>query len=341
MYLTAVFLMGCQRNHNNDSFVKTDSIEVHLLPIPSDQKGETIRATGLFTTDDEAVLGFKNGGVITDIYVKEGDQIRKGQVLAKVETPDISARSRQAQLGVDKALRDYERIQKLFEDSIATLEQLQNTRTALDVARQDLVAVKYNEDVSQLRSSVNGKVLAKLASVGQVVGPGTPVLQVNGAGNKPWQLKVGVSDRQWSVIKIGDKAAIRSDALGDREYEAVVSNKSEGIDPRSGTFNVWLEFAPRQEIKLASGVFGEAWIYSHSGSETWEIPFDALIEATGKEGYVYVTNDKRTAKRQKVQIMSFDNEKVYISKGLEDVQSVILSKSPYLKEGSSIIVQGK
>ena len=111
--------------------IQTDTIPVQVTPL--DQNGSQltpIAVSGQFTTDDETQLGFKTGGVIRSILVKEGDRIHAGQLLATLDLTEINTQVSQAQLGLEKAKRDFQRVQNLYRDSVATLEQLQNAPAA-------------------------------------------------------------------------------------------------------------------------------------------------------------------------------------------------------------------
>ena len=90
-------------------------------------------------------------------------------MLATLQLTEINAQVQQAQLGVDKALRDYNRTLNLYHDSVATLEQVQNVKTGLDLARQQLSAVQFNRGYATIRAPKSGFVLKKMADAGQVV----------------------------------------------------------------------------------------------------------------------------------------------------------------------------
>ncbi|MBD1422082.1 efflux RND transporter periplasmic adaptor subunit [Sphingobacterium chuzhouense] len=335
----AVFLSSCGQADRKSAIPDTDTIPVTLMRLHSDGTGASFEATGTFTTDDETLLGFKNGGVIGRIYVREGDPIKAGQLLARVHTDEIEAKASQASLALEKAKRDYERASKLYYDSVSTLEQMQNAKTALDLAQQDIRSVRFNQQYTDIRSTSNGYVLARLAQEGQVVGPGTPVFQVNGANDGNWQLKVGVSDRQWAAVDEGDTARISSDALGERMYPAIVRKKSKGLDPKTGTFSVYLTLADNPPAKIAAGMFGKAYIQPRAVKQaTWSIPYESLLEGDGKEGYVFITDDRKTARKVKVHIASIQADEVLISAGLEEATALIVSGSPYLVDGAPIKV---
>ncbi|WP_316805220.1 efflux RND transporter periplasmic adaptor subunit [Pedobacter nototheniae] len=339
LILAALGFNAC-KNHKaeTDTIGNQDTIPVKIMPLKVEDANHAILSSGQFTTNDETFLSFKNGGIINKIYVKEGDAVSKGQLLASVNQTEISAQVQQVNLSYQKAERDYARASKLFKDSVATLEQMQNAKTALQVAKQQLDAVKFNQNYSEIRATSNGYVLKKLANDGQVVGPGTPVLQINGAKQSKWLLKIGLSDAQWAVLKIGDRATITTDALPQKILQAKVSRKAEGIDPQSGTFGVELTLNDADVKGLAAGLFGKANIIPTKTTSSYSIPYDALLDAGENEGYVFITDDEKTAKKIKVQLGAIQNDKINITSGLENATALIVSGGAYLTEGSKIRV---
>ncbi|MDV7400678.1 hypothetical protein RZS08_55190, partial [Arthrospira platensis SPKY1] len=99
-----------------------------------------------------------------------------------LDLTEIEAQVRQAKEGLDKARRDLQRAQNLYADSIATLEQVQNATTAVEVATQSVEIAEFNRQFSEIRAPFAGKVVAKLLNEGEVTGPGTPVFYLIATG---------------------------------------------------------------------------------------------------------------------------------------------------------------
>lgn len=336
--LLSVFITSC-KNEEKEVASKQDVIPVKTIPLTSNTINQQFTASGQFTTDDETVLSFKTGGVVMKVYVNEGDRVNRGQLLATLNLTEINALVSQAKLGLQKAERDYERANNLYRDSVATLEQLQNAKTALDLAKQQYASAGFNQQYSEIRATTSGFVLRKFVNDGQVVGAGMPILQVNGATNANWSLRAGVSDQQWAALKVGDKATVTSDVAPGKIFEGRVRKKTEGVDMQSGTFVVYVELNDAPRELLASGLFGKATIYPQGQQTAWSIPFDALLDGDAREAWVFVTSDGKTAKKRKVEVSHVDKNAVWISSGLEGVEQLIVSGSAYLNDGSSIVIQ--
>lgn len=334
----AWILQACSDSEgkNTKAIIPADQIPVSIMNLEKKNIQSEIHVSGQFTTDDETNLSFKTGGIIDRILVKEGDAIQKGQVLARLNLTEINVQVSQARLGFEKATRDYERVSNLYRDSVATLEQFQNAKTGLDVATEQYEAAKFNRAYSEIRALSNGFVLRKMASEGQVIQPGTAVFQTNGARKGKWILKVGVSDKQWSTISVNNKATIYNEAQAGQSLTAYVSRKSEGTDPFTGLFSVELTLTGKSPASIAAGMFGKAVITPTQSVNVWAIPYDALLDGDAASGYVFITDDLKTAKKAKVTIAGIDNQRVLVSDGLENAKALVISGSAYLRDNSPI-----
>jgi RND family efflux transporter MFP subunit len=342
----ALSQVSCTARTEPVKTIRSEMIPVKTIPLKQYNATTTIHVSGQFTTDDEVMLSFKTTGIINKIYVKEGDAIQRGQLLATLNLTEIDASLEQARLALEKSTRDHQRIMNLYNDSVATLEQVQNAKTSMDLAVQQLNSVRFNRRFSEIRAEANGYVLRKLMNEGQQVSSGTAVFQTNGAGSENWILRSGVTDKQWEAIKIGDAAEIGIGSAAGQDVHGKVTRKSEAVDPANGLFSVDITITEKHPGKMAAGMFGNGIITTGSGNfegkhlvNTWSIPYEALLDGDGSTGYVFVTNDNKTARRVKVVVAGVEKDHVIISQGLENTGSLIISGSAYLTDQSLITIQ--
>ncbi|MGC3943415.1 MAG: efflux RND transporter periplasmic adaptor subunit [Chryseolinea sp.] len=313
----------------------SEAVPVRTIALAPSSGQRVIKASGQFATDEEVVLGFKTSGIVSRVYVREGDAVKRGQLLATLDMTEINAVVAQARMNSEKAGRDFKRASNLYADSVATLEQFQNAETAVAVAERQLEAAAFNRSHSEIHAPADGFVLKKFVSAGQVVSTGDPVLLTNAIHNRGWLLKVGVSDRQWSQLKIGDQALVHVDAFPDKTLKGTLIRKAETADQASGAFVVELSVQP-QDIKLATGMFGAAEFASTDATQSWSVPYESVLDAHDHDGFVFVTTDGLTAHKQSIRIESFNDSHVIVSSGFEQGQQLIVSGSAYLNDGSSI-----
>jgi RND family efflux transporter MFP subunit len=310
---------------------------VRTQPIVQSKLNDVIHATGVIQSDTDAKPSFKTGGIIARTYVKEGDRVSKGQLLARLNMTEIDAQATQAQFALDKALRDQQRMQNLYADSIATLEQLQNATTAVDMAKKTVQIANFNVAYSEIRSPISGKVVTQMLHEGEVTGPGVPVYYILGVQKSDWKLVAGLTDKNWSRVTAGNKARITLDAYPGLEMTGTVKRLSDVANPLSGTFDVEIT-VPSKDNRIAAGLLAHIEIMPKEGGEYPIIPIEALVSSNGQRGVVFVPNNGHAEKRT-VQIQQFEGERVSISSGLENVTEVITAGSSFLEDGDEIVIE--
>jgi len=330
-------MVSCKAKHKEENPIgEPDIIPVKIASVSTLGVPDQITATGLVSTEDEAKYSFKIGGVISRVLVQEGQFFKQGQLLATLNSTEISAGLAQSSLSVEKAQRDYSRAVNLYKDSVYTLEQLQNTKTALDVAQKAREATAFNERYSKIYAASDGFVSKKIANEGEVIAGGVPVLLTNSTEQRnSYSLKVGVTDREWAIIKPGQTAKVTLDGYAGQTFDATVFRKSQAADRELGSFQIELKLQ-LNGVKPAIGMFGKAEIATHQDKSVMIIPYASLVEADGNKGFVFTTIGTTRVKRVPVTILKFDNENVYLKDKLEGIDPIVISNSAYLNEQSFI-----
>ena len=332
--LALVLLAGCRSNAQEAPVpapvpVRTASVHHETRALP-------IRTSGRLAPKAETRLSFKTSGLIDRFFVDEGDRVRAGRLLARLDLSEIDAQVRQARSAFEKAERDAARMEALFRDSVATLEQLQNTRTARDVAASTLEIARFNRRHSEIRAATEGRVLRRLAESGELVTPGKTVLIVGGV--RDWVVRVGLADRDVVRLRLGDRAAFRFDAFPDRVFTGRVSEIAEAADPTTGTFEVEVT-VDDPERRLKSGFIAHVDLYPSSGETFALIPVEALVEADGEEGRVFAFDDATNrARSRSVRIARLLGDTLAVRTGLERVAAVITEGAAYLDDGDLVRV---
>ena len=334
--LTSFVALACSSNAQRSEIEEVgDAISVTLFALEEVTEESQVSGTGLLSSINDVQYAFKVGGVIDRIFVEEGQSFPKRKLIAQLLLTEIDAGLQQAQLAVDKASRDYQRVQSLFADSVATLEQLQNSKTALELTEKQLSTVAFNKKYAFIYADKPGFVVKKLANEGEVIAGGSPVLACSENGNKSWELKIGLSDKEWAKVSIGNKAQVMLEAFPDIWWEAEVFRKSGAADMGTGSFQVELKLKNLTE-SAAIGMFGKAIIQTGLQQKSKLIPYEALIEADGKMAFVFVPMGTNRVKKQPVVIENFSEKGVSISEGLEGVSEIVLGNSAFLNEFSTI-----
>lgn len=333
--LAAAVPAGCGRSDAGAPAADAP-VRVRAVGIVHETLSPPIRGTGLLSPKDEITLSFKIGGVVARVAVDEGQSVRKGDTLAALELREIDAGVARARAAAEKAERDLARAQRLFADSVATREQVQDAETAADVARAARDAAEFDRRYSVITAPSDGVILRRWAEPGELVATGDPILQL-GSRTRGSVVRVGLADRDVARLSPGDSALVRFDAASSRTVSGTVSEIAAAADPGTGTFRV--EIAVPESGRLAAGLVAAVEIRPAAHEPLPMIPVDAMLEADGDSATVFVLDDAaRRAERRSVRIAFLDGDRVAVAAGLDGARSVITDGASRLDDGDAVEV---
>lgn len=209
----------------------------------------------------EVNVGFKVPGRMTLLYTDEGRTVKKGEKIAELDHAEFEslvsqnrASVKNAEAQFDKARNDLERYTKLFHDEVISPQQMDSAKMAYDVAFSQLQLSRASLKTAVVRLSdsviyapLHGVVLRKNVEPGETVAAGVPVITIGDLDN-PW-IKVYVKETKLGLVKLGQKAEVKTDSYPGKNYEGTVTYISSEA-----------EFTPKnvqtqeERVKLVFGV---------------------------------------------------------------------------------------
>ena len=311
---------------------------VHAIEANTGPAAPTIRTNGMLANKDEFRLAFKVGGVIKRIAVNEGDSVRTGQKLAEIEQTEIEAQVEQARQAHEKALRDFERGERLYADKVISLEQLQDLKTQTAVAEAALNAAQFNRSYAAIVAPHDGTVLRRLAEERELVSAGATIL-VLGAKEQGFVVRAGLADREIVQLHTGDRAEIRLDAFPGKTFQGTVTEIASAADAASGLFNVEVAVQAR-EASLRSGLVAKLQILPSAASADAKVyvPIAAIVEGEGHRASVFVVDGAHARKRE-VQVAFIEQDRVALEQGLTAGERVVTDGALYLEDGEAVSVE--
>ncbi|MCD4795679.1 MAG: efflux RND transporter periplasmic adaptor subunit [Candidatus Cloacimonetes bacterium] len=327
-------IIGCQTQAQESEV--SEIIKIRTAPVIQKEISIPVITGGKLASKKEMKLSFKTGGIVDKILVDEGSIVKEGQLLAKLNLSEIEAQVAQARSGFEKAKRDLDRIEKLYKEDFATLEQFQNATTSFEVARSNLQIAEFNLQHSSIFAPLDGKILKRFAEVNELTSPGLPIF-ILAASTEDWIFRVGVTDRDIVKLQIGDSAVITFDAFKGERFPALVSEIASISDPRSGTYEVELSVLPKG-YKFISGFVGKAKISPSIKCSFFTVPIESLIEGNGDDGFVFSYEASALKVRKiPVKIGHIFEKEIGIISGLEGVKEVVTDGASYVEDGSSVL----
>ncbi|MGB3183486.1 MAG: efflux RND transporter periplasmic adaptor subunit [Cyclobacteriaceae bacterium] len=338
--ILALSISACKKNYTAKEENKGTAIKsVKLIKLVESNEALPITASGVLASETEINLSFKIGGIVNKLNAAKGASVSKGQVLAELDLLEINAQVVQARNSFDKAERDLKRVENLYSDSVATLEQLQDSRTGLEVVKATLDIAKFNQRYAKIISPIDGKILQRKVEEGELVSSGQPIYVLGSTGKKGTQIiKIGVADKHIIRVQLGDKAAITFDAFPERKFPATISEIAEEANPFTGTFDVELtldEYHPA----LKNGFVGYVEIIPSTTQAHYKIPMTALIEGDGKKASVFISTDKKTVRKRQLAVQSISGDYFTVSnQQLNANEWLVLDGGAYLADKDSVTI---
>ena len=315
------------------------TVNVAVEKVTTTRQAMPIVSTGALVPKDQVRLSFKIGGIITDILVDEGQYVKEGQLIAKLDREEIDAQINKAKIALGKAERDLQRANDLYTDTVGTLEIVENATTGRDIAAANLKIAQFNQDYVNLYAPTSGKILMRLAEPLEVTGPGNPIVVLTPSG-KSQVMRVGLADKDVVKVRLGNKAKVTFDAYPGEVFNATITEIPELPDQQTGAFPVEFTVQSRGKI-LKNGFIGRIEIIPAASLAFYKIPIEALVEVTSSSAYVYVPNEgKEKARRVAVVPQEIGNDYFTVVKSEALVlDEVITEGANYLSDGMKIVVK--
>jgi RND family efflux transporter MFP subunit len=334
MVLAILALTGCrQEPEKKETAERAVSVEVYT--VDSVAYKIPVRASGMLAARKEMKLSFKTGGLIREIPVEEAATVKEGQVLASLDLSEIRARVKQASVALEKAKRDLERAGNLYRDSVATLEQYQNARSAFELARSQKQIADFNLRHSIIKAPTDGKVLKILAEVNEITGPGHPVLLfASTAGD--WVVRVPLTDKDIVKLTLGDSARVTMDAFPDEVFRAEISELGVIADPVTGTYEAEL-LVLTGKPRFRTGFIARAELFPAETGHGCYVPLEALLDASDDRADVFIVEDGR-ATRRGIRTGILMGGGIVVREGLKGGELVVTRGAAYLEEDTKVQV---
>lgn len=343
IFLSLLLLISsCKENYIDEEQTKTTSqtktTAVRLSPITISKEPIPIIASGTIGAKAEINLSFKIGGIINQLYAKETQFVKKGQLLASISTTEIDAQVMKAKQAVQKWERDLVRIKKMYADTAATLENVEDLSTQVAVAKSDLSIAEFNQQYAKIVAPVSGRVLKRFSENNELVGAGTPVFRIATNNGKGFALNIGVADKDVIRVRLGDKAEVVFDAHPSTIFKATVSEIAEAADPRTGVFPIELSILSQKGKSLKNGFIGKIKLFPSKQARYVKIPMNALVEGYQKQVNIYSVKEGMAIKKS-VEPIYIGNDFFTVNEDqLEGVEQVVTDGAAYLKEGLQVNV---
>ncbi len=327
--LISAFIIGCGN--------KTENISDDLvIPVEVQQVGKikierSLDFAGTVMAWRETNLGAQTSGRIEKIYVKEGDEVKEGDVLVQMDDTQLT----QARIQYEIAKEDFMRMKPLFDESSVSQQQFDKIKAGYETAKATYELILRN---TQLRAPFSGVITAKRMNEGEVflLAPGASgapaiinIMQINFL-----KVLVNVAESNFPNIRLGQTASIEVDVYPNQSFSGTVSRVDPAINPMTRTFTVEIKIPNSKQI-IRPGMFARVLIKT-GVVDVLVIPRSALIKQIGTSIlYTYII-ETNVAKRRDVIVGKEMDEIVEVVSGINIADQLVVKGMGRLKSGSRV-----
>ena len=310
--------------------VVPDSVPVEVSSVSRRSIAASYSGTASLEAPQEAQVVAKTSGVVLQLFAEEGDQVKAGQVLARIDPEQTRLEVERTQATVNKLTNNYRRAKELLAQRLVSADSSDQIRYDLESAQASLDMAKLQLSYTNITAPIGGVVAQRMIKAGNLVALNAPVFRVVNTSHLEGVLNV--PERETGRLKAGLPVRMAVDAVSGKFFEGKVDRISPVVDAGSGTFRVVCAFD--NAVELRPGMFGRMQIVYDQRADVLTLPRTALLEDEG-ESAVYIVRDKK-AVRTPVQLGYMDGELAEVRSGLRLGDQVITAGKVAVRDGTLV-----
>ena len=300
---------------------------------------QTVLYNLLYTADVAAVqqagIYPKVSGTLDHVYVDMGSPVRRGQMLALIDTTELFQTRQQAAATAQNARLTYRRTKDLYDQKLVAAQDIENAEAAMKVAVAALDIATTRLDYARITAPFSGTITKKFLDPGAVVSALTSTLFTL---MDPDRMKIIINILEQDIprVTMGLEASVSVDAFPGKKFTGTVSKFSQAVDLSTRTMAVEVDI-PNPGHLLAPGMFATVSLNVGQKNDALTLPTQALLK--DDQGlYVYIARQD-TARRARVTAGSEQNSRTEILSGLEGTEDVITTGQQFVRNNGQVAVQ--
>lgn len=330
--LALALLAGCSDQKKEDKKEEA-AVPVEIAKVTVGPIDAAYRGTATLEAEDEATVLAKTSGVIEQILAEEGQRVKAGQVLARMETDRLKLEAARARAEANKARENFDRNTRIFERNLISKDMYDQSRFALDAARAayDLAALTLRE--SEIRAPISGVISARYIKVGNAIQPNAAAFKITHMDTL--HAHIYVPERDIHKLAPKQAATLVVDAWPDKSFGGAILRVNPVVDASTGTVKVTVAMSGGQR-ELKPGMFGRVEILYDRRDAATLVPKDAVLTEDAAQTVFVVANGK--ARRKAIKVGYSDSYNYEVLDGLASGDQVVTTGQANLKDDARVHV---
>jgi len=292
----------------------------------------TYAASASITSDADAPVTARVAGEVVELLVEEGDSVKAGQVLARLDGERLRLEMLSAKANLERAQRDYKRNTDLHERGLVSSAMFEGLQYDLESLKATYDLKRLNYDYSKIRATISGVVSSREIKPGENLAVGQVAFRITETSELVAYLQI--PQAELAKFTAGDQARVEVASMPSSDFAATIVRISPTIDARNGTFRA-TAIIDNADGNLAPGMFGRFTISYEKHSDALVIPANALLDEDDETTVYVVEND--SVVRRAVDIGIEQDGRVEILNGLRDDDQIVVVGHSGLRDGSKVL----
>ncbi|MBN4061544.1 efflux RND transporter periplasmic adaptor subunit [bacterium AH-315-G11] len=285
--------------------------------------------SGTVTSDHRVSISSRLSGYIRDIKVREGDQVKVGQVLLHIDPVNAKQALIQAKADSSNAMLEMQRYESLLHEGAVTSQQFEKVQLRYQLAKSQVKQAKHQLSYAKVTSPVSGVVVEKRMQKGDLASPGMPILMLEDPSSL--LVETYASEQFVGQVHEGDVVDVEVTSL-KQHFKGVVRQVVQAADPVSHQFLVKVSLPSMKDIH--PGMYAQTG-FNVGMRKALLIPMDAVIRQAGLYA-VYVMDTSSIAHYRLIRVGQNIAGKLEVLAGLHDGEQVVWDGNPALKTGMKV-----
>ena len=334
LMILAIASYGCggdSQSKENGEEDKDPVVPVEVGAVKTGDISAYFTGTATVEAEEETGVVAKVSGVVEELYVEEGDFVKAGTVLAKLDDEMIAVQLDQAKAEMRKQENNFERNKDLHEKQLVSTEVFQQVQFEYERQKAVYALAELSLKYTSIKTPISGVVAERKVKVGNMVLQNQNIFRVSGLD--PIIAVLHVPERQLERMKAGQRSVLHIDALGGTNFEGYIKRISPIVDSRTGTVKVTIEVKDSTG-RVRPGMFARVKIVYNVHAGTTLAPKDGIIDED-RESTVFVVQDSTVYKRSVV-IGYTNTTYVEILEGLMPGDTIVTTGKGSLKDSTKV-----
>lgn len=333
---SALLLSGC--GEAPQATAPTPVVQPALIEVVASQRASDLTFNGVVRSAQRADLAFRVNGRLTEMKVNEGDQVKKGQLLATLDSRDAKTTLEAAQLELRNTEQEYQRAKTIYERSQAISKaDLDKVTNRYDLAKNRVEEAQRRLEYTQITAPFDGIISEKLVEnfsqvqANQIIMTLQNLADLEVVINIPHQVMLSGGGNTRAIAKLS--------AIPNQQFDLQLRTYSTQPNADTQTYSVVLGFEDLQGFRVMPGMSARVQpVVEDLGQENnvFTLPLTAIVPDNQGKQFVWVVNELNQAEKRYVDIGTIFRDRVVIKQHLQPGEQVIIAGVSSVREGMTV-----